>query len=72
MAWRVESLGENKEPSMERIVTSAAPYLYALLRIIGALLYACHGAQKLVGLFGGVQGGRCRSYRFAPGARRAD
>ena len=42
---------------MERIVTSAAPYLYALLRIIGALLYACHGAQKLLGLFGGVRGG---------------
>ena len=42
---------------MERIVTRAAPYLYALLRIIGALLYACHGAQKVLGLFGGVQGG---------------
>jgi putative oxidoreductase len=42
---------------MERIVTHAAPYLYALLRIIGALLYACHGAQKVFGLFGGVQGG---------------
>jgi len=42
---------------MERIVTYAPPYLYALLRIVAALLYACHGAQKLVGLFGGVQGG---------------
>ena len=42
---------------MERIVTRAAPYLYALLRIIGALLYVCHGAQKLLGLFGGVRGG---------------
>jgi putative oxidoreductase len=42
---------------MERIVTRAAPYLYALLRIIGGLLYACHGAQKVFGLFGGVQGG---------------
>jgi putative oxidoreductase len=57
MAWKAESLGENKEPRMERIVTRAAPYLYALLRIIGALLYACHGAQKLLDLFGGVQGG---------------
>jgi len=37
-----------------RLVT---PYLYAVLRIIGALLYACHGAQKLLGLFGGVRGG---------------
>jgi hypothetical protein len=57
MVWRVESRGAHKEPSMERIVTSAAPYLYALLRIIGALLYACYGAQKLLGLFGGVRGG---------------
>jgi hypothetical protein len=35
---------------MERIVTSAAPFFYALLRIIGALLYV-----------GGCEGGRCRS-----------
>jgi putative oxidoreductase len=42
---------------MERTVTSAAPYCYALLRIVGALLYACHGAQKLLGLFGGIHGG---------------
>jgi hypothetical protein len=57
VSWRAESLGENKETRMERIVTRAAPYLYALLRIIGALLYVCHGAQKLFGLFGGVRGG---------------
>jgi len=42
---------------MDRLVTRAAPYLYAVLRLIGALLYACHGAQKLLGLFGGVRGG---------------
>ena len=42
---------------MDRLVTRTAPYLYAVLRIIGALLYACHGAQKLLGLFGGVRGG---------------
>jgi hypothetical protein len=29
---------------MESIVTRATPYLYTLLRIIGALLYVCHGA----------------------------
>jgi putative oxidoreductase len=46
-----------KETDMDRMVTRAAPYLYAVLRIIGALLYACHGAQKLLGLFGGVRGG---------------
>ena len=42
---------------MDRLVTRAAPYLYAVLRLIGALLYACHGAQKVLGLFGGVRGG---------------
>ena len=42
---------------MERLIKGAAPYCYALLRIMGALLYACHGGQKLLGLFGGVRGG---------------
>src|SRR5215468_1372022 len=44
-------------PGPDRMVARAAPYLYALLRIMGALLYACHGGQKLLGLFGGVRGG---------------
>ena len=46
-----------KETAMDRMITRVAPSLYAVLRIIGALLYACHGAQKLFGLFGGVRGG---------------
>jgi putative oxidoreductase len=33
-----------------------APHLYVLLRVIAGLLFACHGAQKLFGLFGGVAG----------------
>jgi putative oxidoreductase len=33
-----------------------APYLYALMRIIIGLLFACHGAQKLFGVLGGVGG----------------
>jgi putative oxidoreductase len=41
---------------MERVYTLSAPYLYALLRIVSALLYACHGAQKLFGVFEGVGG----------------
>jgi putative oxidoreductase len=41
---------------MERVVGKVAPYLYVLLRIIAGLLFACHGAQKLFGLFGGVGG----------------
>lgn len=41
---------------MERVLGRFAPYLYVLLRIIAGLLFACHGAQKLFGLFGGVGG----------------
>jgi putative oxidoreductase len=29
-----------------------APYAYALLRIVAALLFICHGGQKLFGWFG--------------------
>jgi putative oxidoreductase len=41
---------------MERVMGKFAPYLYVLLRVIAGLLFACHGAQKLFGLFGGVSG----------------
>jgi putative oxidoreductase len=41
---------------MERGVRKLAPYLYILLRIIAGLLFACHGAQKLLGVFGGFGG----------------
>src|SRR5262249_34142688 len=41
---------------MEWVLGKFAPYLYVLLRIIAGLLFACHGAQKLFGLFGGLGG----------------
>ena len=40
---------------MERVLGRFSPQLYALMRIIVGLLFACHGAQKLFGLFGGPQ-----------------
>lgn len=40
---------------MERILGRVGPYLYALMRVVVGLLFACHGAQKLFGLFGGPQ-----------------
>jgi putative oxidoreductase len=40
---------------MERVLGNFAPQLYALMRIVAGLLFACHGAQKLFGLFGGQQ-----------------
>ena len=41
---------------MERTVSKYAPYLYVLLRVVAGLLFACHGAQKLFGVFGGIGG----------------
>ena len=41
---------------MERVLGRFAPHLYVLLRLVAGLLFACHGAQKLFGLFGGVGG----------------
>jgi putative oxidoreductase len=40
---------------MERILGRFAPQFYALLRIVAGLLFACHGAQKLLGVFGGTR-----------------
>jgi len=38
---------------MERVLGRFGPQLYALMRIVVALLFACHGAQKLFGVLGG-------------------
>ena len=40
---------------MERVLGRFAPQLYALMRIMVGLLFACHGAQKLFGVLGGQQ-----------------
>src|SRR6266853_1294345 len=56
MVWVSWNVAHRKEARMERVYTLSAPYLYALLRIVGGLLYACHGAQKLFGVLGGVGG----------------
>lgn len=41
---------------MDRLLGSYAGLVYALLRIVAGLLFACHGAQKLFGAFGGLDG----------------
>jgi putative oxidoreductase len=39
---------------MERFLGAYSSYIYAVMRIVVGLLYACHGAQKLFGVLGGV------------------
>jgi putative oxidoreductase len=39
---------------MERVLGPYSEVAYALLRIVVGFLFACHGAQKILGLFGGV------------------
>ena len=41
---------------MDRFLAGYARHAYALLRIIVGLLFFCHGAQKVFGLFGGIGG----------------
>jgi len=40
---------------MDGILGRFAPQIYALLRIVSGLLFAQHGAQKLLGVLGGQQ-----------------
>jgi putative oxidoreductase len=43
-----------QEAMMDRWLGTYAPYLYALMRIVLGVLFACHGAQKLFGVLGGT------------------
>ena len=41
---------------MERYLGKYSDYLYALMRIFVGLLFACNGARKFFGAFGGMNG----------------
>jgi putative oxidoreductase len=40
---------------MKPLLAPLATPVYALLRVVSGLLFACHGLQKVFGLFGGPQ-----------------
>lgn len=41
---------------MEALLARIGPLSHALLRIVAGFLFACHGAQKVAGAFGGFGG----------------
>lgn len=41
---------------MEKFAGKFSSYAYALMRVVVGLLFACHGAQKVFGWFGGLDG----------------
>ena len=41
---------------MQQILSAYQPHAYAAMRIVVGLLFICHGFQKALGLFGGVNG----------------
>lgn len=41
---------------MERSLGRFSPIVFALLRLVTGLLMACHGGQKVLGMFGGMPG----------------
>jgi len=41
---------------MDRVLGRYSDVTYALLRVVAGLMFACHGAQKLFGVLGGMMG----------------
>ncbi len=50
---------------MERFVEKFSPYLYATMRVVVGFLFACHGAQKLFAVLGGVGGHGSAALQFS-------
>jgi putative oxidoreductase len=40
---------------MERVLGRLSPQIYAVMRVVVGVLFACHGAAKLFGVLGGQQ-----------------
>lgn len=41
---------------MDKVLGKYQEQTYALMRIVAGFLFSCHGAQKILGLLGGVDG----------------
>ena len=52
---------------MERFLAPYANQIYALMRIFVGVLFACHGAQKLLGMFGGFTAAPMNPLLYAAG-----
>lgn len=46
-----------KETLVDSMLAKFGPIAHAALRIVSGFLFACHGAQKLLGAFGGLGAG---------------
>ena len=53
---------------MERFLTPYKETIYAAFRIVAGLLFACHGAQKLLGMFGGIPAEHLNALTYTAGA----
>lgn len=52
---------------MEKVLGRYADATYALMRIVLGALFACHGGQKILGLFGGMPPGVPEPVRWIAG-----
>lgn len=41
---------------MQKVLAPSSDVPYALMRVVAGALFACHGAQKVLGLLGGLHG----------------
>jgi putative oxidoreductase len=48
----------SKEVDMERLLGRFAPQIFAVTRILAGVMLACHGAQKMLPVFGGPMANR--------------
>jgi len=53
----VESIRSKRASLLSEKLQPFAPHLLGITRVLVGILLACHGAQKLLGIFGGIPAG---------------